>query len=150
MSELGPSSAELAPISVAILENNPGHYSDLLFNALSITDWVNHIQDIKDDELRAVCEFCTEYNPFIDLAFDELTSGEALPSRFRKLWDLVADENFAVSTLQKYNLHQSDVTALKQEQKRRQRAIAFGHQLDKLVLINETHNRIREIQAKSA
>ena len=150
MSELGPSSVESDPISIVLLENNPEYYSAVLYKALSSTDWVNHIQDIKDEEMKAVCVFCAEYHPFIDLAFDELISGDAIPDRFHALWDLIANENFAISTLNKYNLGQGDVPALRQEQKRRQRAIAFGYQLDKFAVINVNLRIAAEARIKSA
>ena len=147
MHELGPSSAEPERVSEALLLSDPVKYGNMLYGALSTISWNQHFKETsKDEEVKAVCRYCSELHPFMEDAFDELFNDEAQPGRAKKLWDDVKKEEFTLTSLITLNLHPEDLPSLMQEKKQRQRAIAHSYALDKqaLILVNEMFNQANQ------
>lgn len=140
MYEIGASTVEPEPISENLLVADPIKYGNMLYGVLHIAPWNRNFQTIsQDNEVRAVCVFCSQFNDFINNAFDELSENIAQPGRAKTLWDAVTKEEFNLATLVALNLNYEDMPHLVKEKKERQRAIAHLYELDKqaIAIVNE-------------
>jgi hypothetical protein len=139
MSEVGPRfepepMVEPDQINEDLLLSDPVKYGNMLYAALHEVPLSKHFQTSQDEEVRAVCSFCSQFNEFIENAFDELFLNRARPGRAKTLWDEVNKIDYSQTSPITRSLLVEDVDDLIKEQKICQRAIAHLYVLDELAI----------------
>ncbi|MGD0284601.1 MAG: hypothetical protein ABSB12_03345 [Candidatus Saccharimonadales bacterium] len=139
MSEIAPSVAEPEPINKDVLISDPIKFGNMLFGSLNVPISKNYQTVSQDDEVRAVCSYCSQFNDFIEEAYDALALKKARPGRASILWENVSKEDYSQVSPLARGLGSDDTAELIKEQKTRLRAIAHLYVLDELAitLVNE-------------
>ncbi len=150
MREVVNLSSEQLPTSVDDLARNPQENRDLLLSALIISRWENPIQLTGNDEMRAVTNLCSQYDNFIELAFDELYSNSTQESIYTVLWGQIQGIEFSGMALNSLGFRSADIPYLQKQQKERQFMVAFAYQLDKLAQVNEANEGLSLDQEMTA
>lgn len=140
------------PINKDLLLTDPVKYGNLLYGALNIPMSKNFQIESQNDEVRALCGFCSQFNDFIEVAFDVLVLKKGRPGRASTLWDVVSKEDYSQVPLIARGPSAEEFAELKKEQKTRQRAIAHLYVLDELAiaLINKIIEQDEPTRQKSA